>query len=714
VSESMSDPTTPNRRSFTIACLIGGVIAVIGYVLVLHVGSGGFFRQETFGNFFDTQANAWLHGRWNVPPGVFFIEGFRHGAKTYTYFGPWPALLRLPLLAITGSPSGHLTPLSMTIAFAVAMVGVAMTQWRLREMFRPGRPLGRGELALSGAVVFATGCGTTLLFLASRAWVYHEALMWGVALSIVAYERTIAFMMRPTRGRLVAAAIFAGLAFLSRASVGTGPMIALGLVLVGRLLRAVHDRWSARRARASDADSEAEVPDATPARRGVMRYLDWLGGADDRRTWIIPIFIALAIPSIIFVYVNYAKFGTLFSIPWRHQELTLINPRHRRILDQNGGTYFGLKFAPSTLFQYFRPDALSFDPHFPWVMFPRFTPHIFGGVEFDTLDPSTSLVTSMPAFTLLGIVGLIAAVFPRFGRTREAAWLRVPLIGAIGGVGPTIAISFIAERYLGDFVPLIVLAALIGIQVLMRRNEGRERRGAARVWIVVVSVLALFGVWVNGGLAVVYARLYVPQHDTDRLALLQLQRDLDVGGPYSVGHSDALPVRPSRVGTTWIVGDCDSMYWTDGTFWFPVSGTAAGGWFRLAARPADLSTRWQPLVTDGTAGNATVVAIRRNPDGRGGGTVDVGLGSIGADGKTLWPTRPHTLPFGPGRHRINVLLDHAIPYVRVTVDGTNAALARGNQAPPLSGGPFTVSPRVRQLPDSDSLCRDLLGSATKS
>ena len=114
----------------------------------------------------------WPLGR---TPDIFYVEGFRHAGKTYTYFGPWPSFVRLPILAISDEPSGHMTPLFMTIAFATTLAGVGALQWRLREMFRPGRPFGRGEHVLTGAIVFFSGCGTSLLFLASRAWVYHEA-----------------------------------------------------------------------------------------------------------------------------------------------------------------------------------------------------------------------------------------------------------------------------------------------------------------------------------------------------------------------------------------------------------------------------------------------------------------------------------------------------------------------------------------------------------
>ncbi len=118
------DPTRvtgpPARRAFVIACVVGGVLALIGFVLVLHASPGGFFRRETFANFYDAQADAWLHGRWNVPANDLYIEGFRIGSKTYTYFGAWPSLLRLPVLIVSGSAYGHLTALSMTLAFATA------------------------------------------------------------------------------------------------------------------------------------------------------------------------------------------------------------------------------------------------------------------------------------------------------------------------------------------------------------------------------------------------------------------------------------------------------------------------------------------------------------------------------------------------------------------------------------------------------------------
>jgi hypothetical protein len=283
------------------------------------------------------------------------------------------------------------------------------------------------------------------------------------------------------------------------------------------------------------------------------------------------------------------------------------------------------------------------------------------------------------------------------------------LLGALAGLGLTVAISYVAQRYLGDWVPLLVLGALIGLQALLRRRDEPEHRRAATAWIAVAAVLAVFGIWVNGGLALVYARLYKPQHDTDRLAMLTLQHDLDVGGPHSLGHSARLPARPASAGTTWVVGDCDAVYWSDGRSWSPVQGRAASGWFRLRVRPSDLSSGWRTLVTDGRPGAGVGVEMRRTRNSGASGGADLRVGAIGRNGRVVASAFPVALPFGPGEHRVTIVLDHALRSVRVSVDGTDAVQVRGTRSP-IRDGPFRLGPGVRRLPDSIGLCRDLVGN----
>ena len=85
--------------------------------------------------------------------------------------------------------------------------------------------------------------------------------------------------------------------------------------------------------------------------------------------------------------VNRARFGTLFSVPWTAPGALPAPPAHRaRAAARTAATYFGFQFAPTTLFQYFRPDALGRGSVFPWVTFPRFRPTVVGDAVIDMLD----------------------------------------------------------------------------------------------------------------------------------------------------------------------------------------------------------------------------------------------------------------------------------------------------------------------------------------
>ena len=65
--------------------------------------------------------------------------------------------------------------------------------------------------------------------------------------------------------------------------------------------------------------------------------------------------------------------------------------------------------------------------------------------------------------------------------------------------------GYIAPRYLGDFVPFLVLASAVAMADILRRLEGgggRMRVGA----LAVISVLALFSIVANIGMAITPTR----------------------------------------------------------------------------------------------------------------------------------------------------------------------------------------------------------------
>src|SRR5215218_6915694 len=140
VTETQADEAddTSARRRFRRAALIGGLLAVPVFFWMVNAGQLNPFHAERFGNFYDIQAHSLLDLHWNVPAKQVAFEGFLIDGKTYLYFGPVPALLRLPVVAITDSLDGRLTQISMLAAFAVAIVFVTRLSWRIRGLVRGG------------------------------------------------------------------------------------------------------------------------------------------------------------------------------------------------------------------------------------------------------------------------------------------------------------------------------------------------------------------------------------------------------------------------------------------------------------------------------------------------------------------------------------------------------------------------------------------------
>src|SRR5205807_6212140 len=88
--------------SFRRAARAGAVLALAVDVLMLSVGHPTLWHpMGLLGSFYDIQGRALLHGHLAVPQGSAGFEGFVVGGRTYVYFGPVPALLRLPVLLIT-------------------------------------------------------------------------------------------------------------------------------------------------------------------------------------------------------------------------------------------------------------------------------------------------------------------------------------------------------------------------------------------------------------------------------------------------------------------------------------------------------------------------------------------------------------------------------------------------------------------------------------
>lgn len=579
------------RRRLRRAWWWGALPTLAAYLWVLTIGRADLLQIHYFDDFYDAQARSLMHGRLDVPAEVPGFEGFLIDGKTYIYFGPLPALLRMPVLAATDRFDGRLTTLSMLLAAVVLAVASFRLLCSLRGLVRGTSPVGRHEPLATGLAAVVVLVAPPF-FLASQAVVHHEATLWGIALTVAAFDAVVRWQRRPTVRGLVVPSLLVLAAVLTRQSLGQGPLVALGLSgLVVAFTRA-------RRAR----------PDAT-------RWSAWPRAMRDPVLWACG--VACLVPFAVAVAVNHAKFGTLLSPPSDKHNFSQYSAHRVEVLEANDGSLFGWQFVPSTLKQYFRPDGIDVRLDMPWIDFPRLGPSAVGETVFDKLDWTSSLPASAPALTVLTLVALWWAVRTR-GERRGGPWLSPLLAGAVvGGLG-VVAIGHIANRYLTDLFPLVLIPGLVGFHLLVRgwRHRSVRRR---RVAAVGLGGLAVLGVLVNLALALEYQRERAPNVPESLRAQWSGLRASLPGSYEPLEVSPFAPWLPesafdSRLA---VVGECDGLYLRLEDEWRGVERGPAVDVYDLRVDldvlPDDERV---PLMTLGEGPTEAVVAIRRVGDGQ--------------------------------------------------------------------------------------------------
>jgi hypothetical protein len=633
-----ADPSAPpGRERFVRAALLGSLGALVPFLWMLAGPSPSLVRDEgLLGSFFDVQGHALLDGRLDVPAEEVSFEGFRVDGRTYTYFGLVPSVFRLPVLAVTDDLDGRLTQLSMLLAFAVLLAGGAVLHWRARLALRPGRQLDRADAAAAFLVQVALGAGAIPLYLASRPVVYHEAELWGAALSVAAVAAIVGVAARPRAGPIAWAGLLTALAVNTRFSVGLGPVLALGVLAAALAVRV----WVTPR-----------------GGRLVEAVASFAPGGSDRsggRT-VALLVAAAAVPLALHAAVNTAKFDQPFGIPIDKQVASQIEPGRRAALADNDGTIFGLKFVPTTFVQAARPDAVGLIRAFPFVGLPSEPAAVIGDVTFDTIQPSLSAPTSMPALCVLTLVGIA-------GLVRRRLW---PLLGVLAGTGGgfavTLTIAFVTTRYLADLLPFLLLGGIVGLHVLL---AGTRRSGAV---IAAVAVLALAGLVVNGATGLAGQRLLYPDAtEPERAGFVRFQDDVDQlldRRPSGVDGGSELPLpAPGAPGDLFVLDRCAGLYvqGLDET-WLPVERTPRSGVHRLRVRfPGARDAPPEALLGLGSGPRRVAVTSRAT---RAGPVLAVVVGR-----RTEATSRPLAVT-GPARVEVSIDPLYGVWFAAIRVDG---------------------------------------------
>jgi hypothetical protein len=369
--------TPPRVRRFQVVALSATIAAGVPYLWVLWdlwTGTVNPLRTDESRTaaesvIYDVQARAMLHGHLSLANGSIGYEAFVHGGRTYTYFGIFPSLLRMPVLLITHSLDGRLTAMSMLTAWLVTALVSALLLWRVRIVVRGDAALGWTETVSYGLLLFSILAGSVLVSLASMPDVYAEDEMWGVALASASFFALLGVVERPSWGRVTAAGSLVLLTNLNRGT--TGYACILGTMLVAA--------WFA------------------------------LGrGGQDRRRWGLPVLLAGLVALVVGCAIDLAKFDVLFGFPASEQLLyKLYGFSHI-----NGGKHFSIHFLPSTVQAYLWPGNLRISPDFPFLTFPGVPTHLIAHTQLFNRGNSASVPASMPLLFGAGVWGVITSFGP--------------------------------------------------------------------------------------------------------------------------------------------------------------------------------------------------------------------------------------------------------------------------------------------------------------
>lgn len=514
----------PPREGFATATglILGGIpffLALLNYRTDLLRTA---VSQRYASNFFDIQATAFLHGHLDVPKGSLGIEGFVIDGRTYMYFPPFPALLRVPVQLVTHEFDGRLSLISMGLAWVVFAVFAQKLLWLLRVQLRGDTPLTRFEW-LGAAVVLglATG-GTTLTFDASLPWVYHEVYLWSTALLVGCCYWMLRVVLSPDRPAVLWLAALILAEGLTRTPGGwamAGTTILLGATLA-------------------------------------MRHRRRLGPG---------VVAAGAAPLGVAVLYNLVKFGHPYLFPLQSQVWTQVNAHRREALRVNGGTITGPQFFETSLVNYLRPDGLRFVDYFPFITLPAEPARAYGGAFLDQTYRTGSVTALMPGLVLLTLVGLVALVGLRSGA--GVAAVRWPMFAAVGATGGIMGYGYLANRYTSDFVPMLVLGGFVGFWVVVGL--------VPRVRALRVAVAAVLGVLCAFSIVAQLATGSAVAAQTwggDRLAsYLMVQQRLRLGDGASappLTRSDDVP-QTGRTDQLHIRGECAALYLNTGDQYEP-------------------------------------------------------------------------------------------------------------------------------------------------
>ena len=401
----------PRHRSF-LGAATGSLFV---FTAVLTNGTFRIIAPDAFGEQYDWQARSLLQGRLHLPDAAQTAESFVFQGRNYLYFGPTPAVLRLPFAALDAG-FGQLTRLFLLVYFAGWLLAGYFILIHVARLARG--PTAWPSTKTTVVFVAASGLGSTMLYLASRAYVYHEAIASGAVFALWGAWFTLRWLAAPERGGWLGALACGILAVHARPPAG---LFALALLGFAAVLIAVRPGGGQSRLRLASI--------------GTLAALGFLS----------------------FNAVSYLKFESFEGAPLRYH----VQYDAARLAAIRGSNFHLENLRHNFDAYVWRPD-FELRATFPYFFQTGHADDRYANARIDLDEATLALPYAMPALCLLALGGVVAV-----GRWPAA---RAPMLVISLAAAPMAAALFMAiaisHRYTGDFCAALVAAGAFGLVAL--------------------------------------------------------------------------------------------------------------------------------------------------------------------------------------------------------------------------------------------------------
>jgi hypothetical protein len=410
------------------------VTLLLSVVLWLFTMTGGrdIFVKEVLGSAYDSQAKHFLRGDVGVDAAAIGHETMIVNGKVRMYFGPFPALLRIPLNFIY--PPGH-GKWSRISGFCAGIIALFAFAGLVRTALRSSPLSSRARNWIGNSCMIGFALGSPLLLLLGNLSIYDEAIIWGFAWSLPALY--FAGRSRTAEGAaltrsLLAFSFCAGAALLSRATFGA-PFVLIAPLLAIRLFH----------------------------RQPIQNFTALL--------------LPLGTAFVFYLFLSYARFGDFSGMNMRYN----INPVQRDFAVKHG--LFRIERVPYSFADYFVLRSPKLQRQAPFLKANRKDDHHENLYVMPFTETYSSLLWSSSWILLGAMIGVAMLLRPGGADSVDRAIAAILLLQVI------VILSFmgLAQRYLSEFFPFLIFVFLI----FLRQGKIAFQLRYLLIGLVVVSVL---------------------------------------------------------------------------------------------------------------------------------------------------------------------------------------------------------------------------------